>query len=107
LGSFRLWSDDFRPVNVLIDEKHQVFGAIDWEFAYTGPTQFVLDSPWWLLLDVPEKWDDGIEDWASVYERRLKTRLSAVEEAEKDASPGSLLLSAYMRESWETGRLLA
>ncbi|KAK3940287.1 hypothetical protein QBC46DRAFT_385776 [Diplogelasinospora grovesii] len=103
-GSFRLWSDGFRPVNVLIDENDQVLGAIDWEYAYVGPTQFVLDSPWWLLLDVPERWADGIEDWASVYESRLKTWLSAMEEAEKDMSPGSLLLSAYMRESWETGR---
>ncbi|KAI0127404.1 phosphotransferase [Xylariales sp. AK1849] len=72
-GSFRLWSDDFRP-----------------EFSYVGPTQFALDSPWWLLLDAPEI--------------RLKTWLSAMEEAEEDSSPGSLLLSAYMRESWETGR---
>jgi len=27
-----------------------------------------------------------------------------MEKAEKDMKPGSLLLSAYMRESWETGR---
>jgi hypothetical protein len=95
-GSFRLWSDDFRPVNVLVDENNQVLGAIDWEFAYAGPTQFILDSPWWLLLDVPEMWDDGIEAWASDYATRLKTWLSEMEEAEKDPSPGSLLLSAYM-----------
>lgn len=69
-----------------------------------GPTQFVLDAPWWLLLDVPEMWDDGIEDWASVYERRLKTWISAMKEAEKDVGASSLRLSAYMRESWETGR---
>ena len=103
-SSFRLWSDDFRPANVLIDENDQVLGAIDWEFAYVGPTQFVLDSPWWLLLDVPEMWDDGIENWTSVYERRLKTWLSAMEEAEQNMSPGSLPLSAYMQESWATGR---
>ncbi|KAG9228077.1 phosphotransferase [Amylocarpus encephaloides] len=104
LGSFRLWSDDFRPTNVLVNGNDQVLGAIDWEFAYAGPTQFVLDPPWWLLLDVPEMWEGGIEDWASIYERRLKTWLLAVEEAERDMSPGSLLLSAYMRESWATGR---
>ncbi|TVY22465.1 hypothetical protein LHYA1_G009025 [Lachnellula hyalina] len=103
-GSFRLWSDDFRPANVIVDENNQVLGAIDWEYAYVGPTQFILDPPWWLLLDVPEMWDNGIENWTSLYERRLKTWLSAMEEVEKDASPGLLLLSAYMRESWETGR---
>ncbi|KAM5344390.1 hypothetical protein ACJ41O_012927 [Fusarium nematophilum] len=98
------FSEDNWPVNVLVDENDQVLGAIDWEFAYVGPTQFVLDSPWWLLLDVPEMWDDGIDDWTSVYERRLGTWLLAMEEAEQEMSPGSLLLSAYMRESWATGR---
>ncbi|GJC80902.1 hypothetical protein ColLi_03740 [Colletotrichum liriopes] len=103
-SSFRLWCDDFRPANVLIDENDNVLGAIDWEFAYVGPTQFVLDSPWWLLLDMPEMWDDGIENWTCVYEKRLQTWLLALEEAEKEMSSGSFLLSAYMRESWETGR---
>ncbi|KAG7419962.1 hypothetical protein Forpe1208_v003352 [Fusarium oxysporum f. sp. rapae] len=72
-GSFRLWSNDFRPVDVLVNDENDVLGAIDWEFAYVGPSQFILDPPWWLLLDVPEMWDDGIEDWASTYERRLET----------------------------------
>ncbi|KNA98072.1 hypothetical protein FOXG_18331 [Fusarium oxysporum f. sp. lycopersici 4287] len=53
-GSFRLWSDDFRPVNVLVNNENDVLGAIDWEFAYVGPSQFILDPPWWLLLEVPE-----------------------------------------------------
>ncbi|KAK2026721.1 hypothetical protein LX32DRAFT_695415 [Colletotrichum zoysiae] len=102
--SFRMWCDDFRPANVLVDEDDGVLGAIDWEFAYAAPTQFILNSPWWLLLDRPESWDDGIEDWASTYEARLGTWLRAVEEAEREMGPGSFLLSAYMRESWETGR---
>jgi len=100
-GSFRLWCDDFRPANIIIDKDDQVLGAIDWEFAYAAPTQFVLDSPWWLLLDVPEMWDGGIEDWTRVYGERLTTWLSAMEEVEDGSS---LPLSAYMRESWETGR---
>ncbi|KAG4432705.1 hypothetical protein IFR05_011805 [Cadophora sp. M221] len=103
-GNFRLWSDDFRPSNVMVDDDDQILGAIDWEFAYVGPTQFVLDSPWWLLLDVPEMWDNGIDDWASQYERRLKTWISAMEEVEQDLGPEFLLLSAYMKESWESGR---
>lgn len=40
---FRLWCDEFRPSNGLVDDNDQVLGAIDWEFAYAGPTQFVLD----------------------------------------------------------------
>ncbi|KAJ6442404.1 hypothetical protein O9K51_05963 [Purpureocillium lavendulum] len=103
-GAFRLWSDDFRPANILVDDEDHILGAIDWEFAYAGPTQFILDPPWWLLLDVPEMWDAGIDDWTSAYERRLETWLSAMEEAEKDMEPGAFLLSAHMRESWTTGR---
>ncbi|KAF9772833.1 hypothetical protein IL306_009432 [Fusarium sp. DS 682] len=103
-GLFRLWSDDFRPANILVDENDHILGAIDWEFAYVGPTRFALDPPWWLLLDAPEMWDDGIDNWTSVYERRLQTWLSAMEETEKETSSCPLLLSAYMRESWSTGR---
>ncbi|KAH6648935.1 hypothetical protein BKA67DRAFT_522733 [Truncatella angustata] len=102
-NSFRLWPDDFRPANVLVNNE-QIAGIIDWEFTYVGPTQFVLDPPWWLLIEVPEMWEKGIDDWASVYERRLETWLSEMEKAERDMSPGSLLLSAHMRESWKTGR---
>ncbi|RSL78385.1 hypothetical protein CEP51_008240 [Fusarium floridanum] len=103
-ASFRLWCDDFRPVNVLVNQDDDILGVIDWEFAYAAPVQFILDPPWWLLLDVPEMWDDGIDDWASVYDRRLETWLSAMEQTEKDTTPVSLPLSAYMRESWATGR---
>ncbi|KAF5566752.1 phosphotransferase family [Fusarium phyllophilum] len=92
-----------RIVNVLINDDNDIVGAIDWEFAYVGPSQFTLDPPWWLLLEVPEMWDDGIEDWASTYEQRLETWLSAMEGAEKEAGSG-LRLSTYMRESWATGR---
>lgn len=103
-GCFRLWSDDFRPVNIVVDEDDQLIGAIDWEFAYAAPTHFALDPPWWLLLEVPEMWEEGIEDWTLVYEKRLTTWLLAIEEAEREMSPGSFLLSRYMRESWSTGR---
>lgn len=103
-SSFRLWPDDFRPANVLVDDNEQIAGIIDWEFTYVGPRQFTLDPPWWLLIEVPEMWENGIEDWAHVYETRLETWLSELEKVEKDMKPGSLLLSAYMRESWETGR---
>ncbi|KAK2048427.1 phosphotransferase [Colletotrichum somersetense] len=102
--SFRLWCDDFRPANVLVDDDDNVLGVIDWEFTYAAPTQFVLDSPWWLLIDRPETWENGIEEWTSIYEGRLGTWLQAMEAAEKETEPGSFLLSAYMRESWDTGR---
>lgn len=88
----------------MVDENDEILGAIDWQFAYVGPTQFVLDPPWWLLLDVPEMWEHGIEDWTSQYERRLKIWLLAMEEVERDADMDVLRLSAHMRGSWVTGR---
>ncbi|TVY85776.1 hypothetical protein LAWI1_G008851 [Lachnellula willkommii] len=109
-NSFRLYGDDFRPGNILINDANEVVSVIDWEFTYTAPTQFSLDPPWWLLLDTPEMWDAGIDDWVKNYELRLETWLSAIKEAEAKESTGSGSKSTefpspvYMRESWETGR---
>jgi aminoglycoside phosphotransferase (APT) family kinase protein len=106
LGSFRLWADDFRPGNILVDDSDDIVAAIDWELTYAGPTQFMLDCPWWLLLEVPESWKPGIDDWTKVYDIRLQTWLSAMEKVEKDIGSETLpfFLSTHMRESWETGR---
>ncbi|CAG8961750.1 hypothetical protein HYFRA_00006293 [Hymenoscyphus fraxineus] len=108
VDSFTLWADDFRPGNMLIDDSDELAAVIDWEFTYAAPTQFALDSPWWLLLEVPEMWKTGIDDWCKVYGMRLRTFLSAMEKAEKEENAGSekvtFLLSTHMRESWETGR---
>ncbi|KAL5316963.1 hypothetical protein ACEPPN_016015 [Leptodophora sp. 'Broadleaf-Isolate-01'] len=106
LGSFKLWADDFRPGNILIDRSDEIVAAIDWEFTYAGPAQFILDCPWWLLLEVPESWKPDIDDWTEVCNTRLQTWLLAMESAEKDIGSDTLpfLLSVHMRESWETGR---
>lgn len=108
--SIRLYGDDFRPGNILINDANEVVSVIDWEFTYTAPTQFVLHPPWWLLLDTPEMWDADIDNWVEKYELRLETWLSAMREAEEIESSASLgikskenTLSSYMRESWETG----
>ncbi|RGP63746.1 phosphotransferase [Fusarium sporotrichioides] len=102
---FRLWCDDFRPVNLLVDQEDDIVAAIDWEFTYTAPTQFSLDPPWWLLLEAPEMWSSGIENWADVYGDRLKTWLLTMEDTEcAAAEPPTLKLSSYMRESWASGR---
>ncbi|KAI5460752.1 phosphotransferase [Mariannaea sp. PMI_226] len=109
---FRLWGDDFRAGNILLNDSDEIAALIDWEYTYVGPTQFILDPPWWLLLETAEMWSAGIDDWKKTYEIRLKTWLSAMETAEADmagpsrAEPGTLPapLSRYMRESWETGR---
>lgn len=54
----------------------------DWEFMYAAQTPFILDPPWWLLLDLAETWFDGIDNWRDVYDTRLKTWISAMKRAE-------------------------
>lgn len=105
-NSFRLWCDDLRPAHLLLNQEDDIISVIDWEFTYVAPTQFSLDSPWWLLLETPEMWSSGIEDWASIYDTRLKTWLSAMEKVECAAADLSIpfKLSSYMRESWASGR---
>lgn len=51
-------------------------------------------------------WDAGINDWAVQYDIRLKTWLSALEEAEGETASKSMEfeLSAYIKGSWEKGR---
>lgn len=106
-SGFRLWCDDLRPVSFLVDDQNDILAAIDWEFTYAAPTQFALDPPWWLLLEMPEMWEDGIDDWTRVYSRRLETWLSSMKEAEPlcgASNAQELCLSRYMQESWDTGR---
>ncbi|KAL3424202.1 phosphotransferase [Phlyctema vagabunda] len=105
---FRLYCDDFRAGNVLLDDRNNIAAIIDWEFTYAAPTQFSLDPPWWLVLDPPEMWEAGLEDWVEFYEPRMRIWLSAMQKAEAAADSRErsmeVPLSTYMRESWETGR---
>lgn len=109
---FRLFSEDLRPSNVLIDKDLRVVGVIDWEFAYVAPSQFSLDPPWWLLLRAPDEWTKGgYTSWMETYEPRLETFLHLLEEEEEElgAGPGTnggdeggIRLSQQMRRSWES-----
>ncbi|KAI1655445.1 hypothetical protein F4813DRAFT_381989 [Daldinia decipiens] len=107
-SSFRLYSEDLRPSNVLIDKDDHVVGVIDWEFAYAAPAQFSFDPPWWLLLKSPEYWDDGYTSWMEACEPRLETFLREKDRYEiaGDTITSSSLeedvpLSQRMRNSWE------
>lgn len=46
--TFRLWGDDFRPDNVLLDENGAVVGVVDWEYTYFAPETYWVNPPWWL-----------------------------------------------------------
>jgi hypothetical protein len=108
-GTFRLWCEDLRPSNVLVDKDDRVVGVIDWEFTYAAPSQFTFDPPWWLLLTEPEWWEDGAyPEWMEAYEPRLQTFLRILDEEEsklpeRERQGRSYVpLAQRMRESWET-----
>jgi aminoglycoside phosphotransferase (APT) family kinase protein len=107
-GPFKIWCDDLRPSNILLDENLQIVGVIDWEFAYAAPAEFSFAPPWWLLLEQPEYWPNGINEWTNIYETRLQTFLKLMEECEASAIASGRLrddgrLSCRMRKSWDDG----
>ncbi|KAJ5729249.1 uncharacterized protein N7483_003757 [Penicillium malachiteum] len=109
-GPFPVWCDDFRPQNVLVDKADKVVGVVDWEFTYAAPVQFSHAPPWWLLLDKPEYWAKGLDDWCTEYERRLPVFLQAMRDCEEvvfqtrnERLEESQRLSSRMRDSWESG----
>lgn len=107
-GPFPLVNDDFRPANVLSNAKFQVAGTVDWEFTYAGPREFAYSAPAWLLLELPEYWPDGLEDWTLNYEKRFLVFLAAMRERETAAFERGVLredqrLSGFMDDSWKSG----
>lgn len=108
LGPFTIWCDDLRPSNVLVNEHLQIVGVVDWEFTYAAPVEFSHAPPWWLLLERPEYWPDGMEAWTKVYEPRLQTFLKVLREQEDVAIDRGRLkdeqrLSRPKQQSWESG----
>ncbi|KAL4785307.1 kinase-like domain-containing protein [Aspergillus varians] len=109
-GPFKLWCDDFRPANILLDKALKIVGVVDWEFTYAAPVEFSFAPPWWLLIEKPEYWPKGLNDWCSVYEQRLQTFLGAMRYQEDKAveqgwleSAQRAVLSGGMQDSWESG----
>lgn len=107
-GPFKIWCDDLRPANVLLNENMHIVGVVDWEFTYAAPAEFSHAPPWWLLIERPELWPEGIEDWARVFDYRLKTFLKAMNDCEDTAIERGWLkedqrLSVPMQQSWESG----
>ncbi|PYI11875.1 hypothetical protein BO78DRAFT_357190 [Aspergillus sclerotiicarbonarius CBS 121057] len=109
-GPFKLFCDDLRPANVLANSQYNyaVVGAIDWEFTYAAPAEFVYSPPYWLLLERPEYWEGGLDDWARAYEQRLPIFLQELQLREDVAIQRGIIseddrLSKHMKESWENG----
>ncbi|KAK2813937.1 hypothetical protein FQN50_000338 [Emmonsiellopsis sp. PD_5] len=107
-GPFRLFCDDFRPANVLVDGHIKLSGAVDWEFTYSAPADFAHTPPFWLLMELPELWPRGLDDWTNTYEARLPVFLDVLREQEENALCRGILqerqsLAERMKQSWEAG----
>ncbi|GKZ19973.1 hypothetical protein AbraIFM66951_011384 [Aspergillus brasiliensis] len=108
-GPFRLYCDDFRPSNVLVDlDVFRVSGVIDWEFTYAAPAEFTWVAPWWLLLQSPEDWEDDLDQFISRYMPKLHVFLKALSNHETELIENQLLsesqrLSPRMEDSMQTG----
>lgn len=104
-GPFKLFSDDLRPGNVLVDDSLQLKAVIDWEFCYTAPAQFAGSLPWWLILERPHKVlnNQGPEAFLDAYIPKENLFLQAMEQREKAKGMDAMSdrLSARMRQSLE------
>lgn len=108
-GRFRLFCDDMRPTNMLVDpETLRITAVLDWEFTNAMPAQFVADVPSWLLLKRPNVWldEDKTDEFVRLFKPRAEQFIRAVERVEtrEQLRTGSRPLSAQMRDSWKSGR---
>ena len=108
-GPFRLFCDDLRPTNMLIDpDTLRITAAFDFEFTNAMPAQYSEDVPWWLLLQNPGEWlrESTLDEFLRRFEPRKDQFIRAVERAEVKASlpTGEQCFSARMRDSWDSRR---
>jgi hypothetical protein len=109
-GPFKIFCDDFRPQNILVDPSTlRIKAVLDLEFTNAMPSQFASEPPWWLLLVGPDSYllrNRTVEDFVKAYEPRLEQFLKAMERAEKTTAGlnSDPPLSSLMRESWVTNR---
>ncbi|KAF1847815.1 phosphotransferase enzyme family protein-like protein [Cucurbitaria berberidis CBS 394.84] len=109
-GPFKLFCDDFRPQNILVDPTTlRIKAVLDLEFTNAMPSQYASEPPWWLLLVGPDSYvfrGRTIEEFVEAYEPRFEQFLQAMERAEKarEGLDGEKTLSCLMRESWASKR---
>lgn len=109
-GPFKLFCDDFRPHNILVDpETLHITAVIDLEFTNAMPSQFASDPPWWLLLAEPESYlslGHTPGEFLTAFELRLTQFLRAMRRAEKARGLQHIQnpLSNRMRDAWDTKR---
>ncbi|KAK7415186.1 hypothetical protein QQZ08_012414 [Neonectria magnoliae] len=110
--SFRLFSDDIGPFNMLADPNTlQITAVLDFEFTNAMPAQYLHDVPSWLLLASPHCWLDRDDktSFEKLFVPQMELFIHEMERAEAAVSPldedePPVRLSSRMRESWRTGR---
>ncbi|BCR97085.1 aminoglycoside phosphotransferase family protein [Aspergillus luchuensis] len=108
-GPFRLYCDDFRPSNVLMNlNTSRVSAVIDWEFTYAAPAEFTYVAPWWLLLESPEDWEGDLHQFPDRNLPRFNVFLEVLRECEDELMGQGLLLESQrlasrMGESLDNG----
>ncbi|TVY25156.1 hypothetical protein LHYA1_G006487 [Lachnellula hyalina] len=110
-GPHRLFCDDMRPSNMLINPKTmEITALLDFEFTNVMPAQFAYDLPWWLILREPgielSEGEAAKQEFLNLFEPRKEQFIHAMERVEaRSARPAwEPLLSARMRDSWDSGR---
>lgn len=100
-GPFKLFLDDIRFGNILVDPKtFEIKALIDWEFCYTAPREFLNAPPPWLIPN-PDPWD-----WKSEEREAYKVQFLhfiKVLEDEESKSGKDHSFSAQMRNQHENG----
>ncbi|KAM5342110.1 hypothetical protein ACJ41O_015141 [Fusarium nematophilum] len=110
--SFRLFSDDFGPFNMLADpETFKITAVLDFEFTNAMPAQYLHDVPSWLLLASPHCWleRDDKAGFEKLFVPQMELFIAELERVESTQPPLNTgeppdRLSALMRESWNKGR---
>ncbi|TIA29420.1 hypothetical protein D6C79_09944 [Aureobasidium pullulans] len=103
-GPFKLFCDDFRFGNVLIDEKTLEFtGVIDWEWTYAAPQQLLFSAPPWLILERPTSWTENGENHYKENFTIFLQCLCEEEEKRQNQTPEDQRMSTLMRQSLDDG----
>jgi aminoglycoside phosphotransferase (APT) family kinase protein len=109
-GPFKLFCDDFRPQNIMVDPNTlRIKAVLDLEFTNAMPSQYASEPPWWLLLVGPDSYllrGRTIEEFVEAYKPRLEQFLKAMEQAEqgRESLDDEKPISSLMRDSWDKKR---
>lgn len=108
-GPFKLFCDDMRPANMLVNPTTlDILAVIDFEFTYTAPPAFSESPPWWLLLAGPEELlrrGYSVKEFETLYTPVLEKFVSLLKKKElfRDPKEKRQLLSDKMCASWKNG----